>query len=242
MLCGVLRPLGALVLLLGILGLSASAAPINPTAYGSLTSAALIDFESLAPGPFPGVSIDGVLVQTGASFAERFAGQTLGTSGTFDTLSGTPTGPLSLVAGAPGQNLVAADAGGIGIAGLGPLGYPDLSANGEGSIAMLFDVDTSEVGFEVRGVDAGTMTLGFYRRDGSLIDTLNFALFNGFFGFTRDGGLADIAGVTITNDDVEGVGLDNFVFQPIPEPGSGVMVVLGLLALSGRRARLTSSC
>ncbi len=73
-----------------------------------LSVAGLEDFESLAAGPFPGSNFDSVVDLSGSSYAERFAGQTLGTSGDFDTLSGAPTGPLSLVAGAANQNLVVA--------------------------------------------------------------------------------------------------------------------------------------
>jgi hypothetical protein len=61
---------------------------------------------------------------------------------------------------------------------LGPLGFPNLSANGEGALAILFDDDASEFGFEIRGINSGTgsATLDFYRRDGTLIESVNFAL------------------------------------------------------------------
>lgn len=230
----------AALLASGMVGISASAAPINATSYGSLTSTGLIDFEDLVAAPFPGTAIEGVLDLDGASFAERFDGQTTGVAGNFDTLTGSPTNPLTLVAGATGQNLVAANAGGIGIAGLGPLGFPDLDANGEGALSILFDDDTSEFGLEIRGVDAGTgdLNLDFYRRDGTLIESVSFALVaDGFFGFVRELGIIDIAGVAITNDDVGGVGVDNIVFQPVPEPSTALSVVLGLAILARRQPR-----
>lgn len=232
----------ALTLGLGwmLVGLSASAAPINSASYGSLTGTGLVDFNGLPAAPLPGTAVDGILDLDGASFAERFAGQTLGSSGDFDTLSGTPTDPLALVSGAVGENLVAANLGGIiGIAGLGPLGFPDAAANGEGSIAILFDDDTAEFGLEILGVDASTggATFDFYQRDGTLIDSVTIALASdGLFGFTRDGGLVDIAGVIITNDDLGGIGVDNVVFQlPIPEPSTALLLLSGLCGLGARR-------
>jgi hypothetical protein len=38
-------------------------------------------------------------------FAERFVGQTLGFSGNFDVLSGSPSDPLTLQVGDPNQNI-----------------------------------------------------------------------------------------------------------------------------------------
>ena len=234
-----------LLLALGslVLGIASPAlgAPINPVAYGSLTGTGLIDFDDVPAAPLPGVSIEGVLDLDGASFAERFAGQTLGVGGFgpfSDTVSGSPTDPLTLVAGAPGENLVAADLGGIiGIAGLGPVGFPDADANGEGAVAILFDEDTAEVGIEILGVDAASVgaIFQFFRRDGTLIDTVTVPLpvASLFVGFERELGTVDIAGVVITNDDLGGIGYDNLVFQQaVPEPSTGLLVAGTLLLLT----------
>lgn len=218
----------------------ALATPIDPTPYGSLTGAGLVDFNSVPSAPFPGVSTEGVLDLDGASFAERFAGQSLGVAGDFDTVSGTPNDPLSLVQGVIGQNITVGNvAGVVAIAGLGPNAWPLASANGEGSLAILFDNDTAEFGLEILGVDASTgdATFDFYRRNGTLIESVTAPLpANGFFGFVREFGTVDIAGVVMTNDDIGGIAIDNVVFQlPIPEPGTAALLLLaGLSGLSPR--------
>ncbi len=218
----------------------AGAAPIDLASYGSLTGTGLVDFNDVPAAPFPGISTEGVLDLDGASFAERFDGQTLGSAGDFDTLSGTPNDPLLLLAGAPGENLAAGNLGGIiGIAGLGPLGHPDPAANGEGTIAILFDDDTAEFGVEILGVDPSTggATFDFYRRNGTLIDSVTVLLpSDGLFGFVREAGVVDIAGIVISNDDVGGIAIDNVVFQePIPEPSTALLLGAGLMALTRRR-------
>lgn len=221
---------------------SAVAAPINTVLYSSLTVGGLEDFETLAAGPLPGTNYDAIVDLDGTAYAERFAGQTLGTSGDFDTLSGTPTGSLSLVAGAANQNLVAADLGGVGITGLGPLGYPLDGANGEGAFSILLDVDSAEFGIEIRGGNGGSATLRFFRRDGTLIDTVTLpGLTDGLYGFAREAAVADIAGISITNDDPNGVGYDNVRFHQtqVPEPARGTLAALALAAVWARAGRRT---
>ncbi|MEM9353838.1 MAG: PEP-CTERM sorting domain-containing protein [Planctomycetota bacterium] len=223
---------------------SGHALPVNLTPYGSLTATGLVDFNSLPSAPFPGVSTEGVVDLDGASFAEHFAGQAIGVSGDFDTVSGSPNDPLALVPGAVGENITVGNVGGIvAIAGLGPNAWPLASANGEGSLAILFDDDTAEFGLEILGVDPSTggATFDFYRRNGTLIDSVTVPLpSNGFFGFVRELDTVDIAGVVITNDDVGGIAIDNVVFQlPIPEPGTWTLAALGVFAISCRNRKDT---
>lgn len=143
-------------------------------------------------------TIDTELDLPGASFAERFDGQTLtqgsnvdgGQSGQFDVLSTAAGDPLTLETGASGENLAVSTTtaeGPIVLAGLGPpviafaasrvasapaaasLGDPF----GEGSAAVLFDDDQAGVEITTGGADdpPGTATVHFFARDGSLIDT-----------------------------------------------------------------------
>src|SRR5215510_15746879 len=51
--------------------------PVNVVPYVSLTGTGLITFDDIAGGPAPGTNYDGILTSGGASFAERFLGQTL---------------------------------------------------------------------------------------------------------------------------------------------------------------------
>jgi hypothetical protein len=220
----------------------AHADPINEVDYATLSGAGFIDFESLTGGAPPGTNYDGIISIPGASFAERFAGQVLGSSGNSDTLSGTPSGPLDLQVGAANQNLVvyafAPDGNQIG--GLGPVGFPDFNAIGEGSVAILFERDQSEFGFESTGGDAGDAVFSFFRRDGSLISTLNpMGLGSDFFGFRREGGVRDIAGISITNTDAGGIVFNDIKFDVpgVPEPSAVLIFGTGLAAFVAWRLR-----
>lgn len=220
---------------------TAQAAAINQVSSGALTGTGLITFEDVAVGNF-----DSIFESDGASFAERFVGQTLSYSGDFDVLSGSPSGSLTLMAGLAAENLSTIDhAGSRVLTGNGPVGYPAGESIGEGSFAVLFDYDQSEFGISIVGGNGGSATIGFYRRDGSVIDTLSLSgLAEATYGFQRDGGVNDIAGIAIWNLDGAGVGFDNLIHdvpgvegpgnQPVPEPAT-VVGAFALAALMGRR-------
>ena len=243
---------------LSVLGLhvaTANAAPINEVDYFSLTVGQTIDFESITGGPPPGTNYDGILNFGGILIGERFAGQTLGFSGNSDVLSGSPNGPLSVIAGATNQNLVITTSPLEGVltnavAGLGRLGFPDFQAVGEGAVAILFDNDQSQFGFQSVGGNLGTANFDFFRRDGSLIEALTPTnLTSNSFGFARDGGINDIAGISIWNTDLGGIGFDNIIFDvpgndvpvdvpvdepvatPVSEPATLGLLAIGLVGL-----------
>jgi uncharacterized protein (TIGR03382 family) len=202
---------------------------------------------------------DGVVQGNGVAFGERFAGQQLSSQSVyfpavnfnsqFDTLSGSPTSPLTLLAGSANHNLWIGDVGlpgGFMMAGCGPAGSAfGSSGNGHGSVALLFDEDQSQLGFQIFGQNGSIGVVSFFRRDGSLIETVNIDLAGlqtgGIvpelsFGFLRDGGVADIAGMSFTNVDLMGVAMDNFIFSnSIPAPGA--VALLGLAGLVGGRRR-----
>lgn len=225
------------------------AAQVTQLDYASLTGGELIGFDDIAGGAAPGTNYDGVFVSNGVAFGERFAGQTVVDVGGFDRLDGAPVGGLSLVAGAAGRNLnVFVNGSSQVLTGLGSAGFPQFDAIGEGAFAMIFSSDQSEFGFQLVGGDGGSATIDFFARNGSLIDSVVVgSLANSFYGFSRDGGVNDIAGISIWSNDAAGIGFDNLKHDvasnvpppsAIPEPSTYALMLAGLGVLGwGARRR-----
>jgi len=228
-----------------MVAVSSFAAAINLVPYATLTGTEFITFENVPGGAPPGTNYNGIFESGNTAFAERFLGQTLGIDGIADVLSGSPIGLLALQVGTPGQNLNILDdgTGSNVLSGLGPEGFPSFDAIGVGAFALLFDFDQSEFGFRLVGADGGDAFISVFRRNGSLVDTITVSnLFDSFYGFSREGGLTDIAGISIYNNDGGGIGFDDLRHnvagvpdQPIPEPGTIALLSLGLGALAFRR-------
>ena len=230
------------------LSVSAAQAQITQVAYGSLTGTQTVTFDDVPGGNAPGTNYNNIFFSNGVGFAERFVGQTLSTGTGFDVLGGSPTGPLALQVGAANQNLnIFVNAGTQVLTGLGPAGFPANESIGEGSFAALFSTGQSQFGFQLVGGDGGSATIGFYRGDGSLIQTIVVTnLANAFYGFQRDGAVNDIRGISIFNNDVAGIGFDNLRFDVrstggVPEPATWAMMLLGFGAMGHalrRRAKV----
>lgn len=202
-----------------------AAAQISAIPNDQFQGQQLIDFESTNAGSFPGLNIDGVLNLNGAGFAERFVGQSLTTGGVFfDVLSGTPDAPLTLQAGLPGQNLnVFQLSGNRLLAGLGPVGFPETRASGEGAVSVLFDRDQAEVSFVIIGGANGAVDVQFFRRDGSRIAALSVTDLGESqrLNFLRNGEINDIAGISLSPRDLSGVAFDNVRFGRRNDNGGG---------------------
>ncbi len=229
--------------------LGTASAQIVAIAPGTLTGTGLITFDDVLGGGAPGTNYNAIFESNGADFAERFVGQILTPAGDADTLSGSPTGPLTLLIGAANQNLnVFINGSSQVLTGLGNAAFPNFNAIGEGSFAVLFDFDQSQFGFDLVGGNLGNATVDFFRRNGSLIQSITLTgLTDQSYAFARVGGIQDIAGISIWNTDGGGIGFDNLrhdvpgVIGPpptgaVPEPSTyGALGALFVFALIGRR-------
>jgi len=231
---------------LGLFSATSLPAQVAQVDYSSLTGTQSASPASVTGGPGTGTNYDELLVINGVAFGEHFAGQTVSPLGNFDELSGTPSGGLTLLPGDPGHNLdVFQSPAGAVLSGVGTLGFPEFDGIGEGAVSLLFSTDQSQFGFGLAGGNGGNAYVSFFGDDGSLIDS--FTLSNlpviASYGFSREGGVHDIRGVSIWNDDVTGFGFRNFLFDvpsSVPEPATWAMMILGfgmLGAASRWRAR-----
>jgi hypothetical protein len=185
----------------------------------SLALTRIITFEEAQSSFGPGYQVKGLLILEGARFGELFAGQNLLQQGNHDQVEGDPLSPLTLLAGDPNAGLsIVRMSGNNVLNGYGASGFPKREAQGEGAIAWLFDDDQAALSFQVRGGEGGQGQASFFRRDGSLISTMDLSpLAEHELGFIRQGEVNDIAGVILTNIDPEGVALDNLRFGRPPD-------------------------
>jgi len=183
----------------------------------------IITFDETQSSRGPGYIIKDVLVMPGAVFGERFAGQSVTSRGDHDQITGAALPPLTIVPGAPGQNLSVVFFDGNNVLnGYGAAGFPKRRAQGEGAIAFLFDEDQSALAFQLRGGEAGTAEVSFLMRDGRVLTRLALPPAGEHaFGFIRRNGVSDIAGVLIVNDDPQGLAIDNLKFGKSPDLSDG---------------------
>lgn len=177
---------------------------------GTITFQDCVNLKAVGDGNY-----DEIIAADGLSFAERFNGQSLTYSDNFDVLSGSPANPLSLQVGSPGQNLAIAydDM----LEPLGPLGFPNSNAYGEGSVAVLFPSPQRAFKFDVWGSsNNGPMTVKFFRSDGGLLGTFTAGATDETYAFKTSSGNPEIAGFSIENCDRGGLGFWNFCYSQKP--------------------------
>ncbi len=181
----------------------------------SLVFSKLIDFDDVLASLGLGSRLDEVLDREGATFGERFAGQSRLADGDFDVITGKPQLPLTVLDGGEGQTLGAMHVrGSIVIHGHGPRVYAKVEAVGEGAIAVLFERDQPALAFDIAGGEQGYAKIQFIRRDGTEIDTVTFGpLAEQSYAFTRKLMQPDIAGFILLNTDPQGISVDNLRFE-----------------------------
>lgn len=184
----------------------------------SLSLTQTITFDGERAGAGPGHNIDDILPLPGATFGERFAGQSVVAHGSHDEIYGAAFAPLTMMPGAAGQNLSLVNfSGNTFLNGYGAAGFPKRDAQGEGAIAVLFDQDQSAFAFDLRGGEQGAALVHFFRRDGTLIGPVKVQPTGEFaVAFLRDKGRADIAGFVVTNTDPQGLAMDTLRFGKPP--------------------------
>ena len=178
-----------------------------------------------------GATTGTTITAPGASFAQRFAGQTV--SGTGITRS--PTSPLALQAA--GTLEVAAWDPGVSPASNSILSQP----SNQGPLSVLLDSNADSITFTSGSADGGnSLSLRFFDANGALVDSLspvltaNYAVYN----FS---GLPVFRGLTIFDDnDNSGLRFQNFSYNEVagaatPEPA--YLPAVGLLLIGLRFLR-----
>lgn len=160
----------------------------------------------------------------GIAFGQMLVGQTQSAINGFDVITGSPSDPLTIdetTDASVGVNIL--PFAGTIIDGLGPVGFPDPGAIGDGAVTVVFDQDQYVVAFDVVGANGGAMELQFFGRAGQLLDVLTIDdVAPKTYTFGSDAGA--IAGMTLTNTDPGGLGFDNFVFTPVGWDGAPTCV------------------
>ncbi len=74
------------------------------------------------------------------------------------------------------------------------------NAEGLGAVSARFAAPMTALGLQLLSAHGGRITLSLYRLDGSLIEQVGLSgRSDGFYAFARSGGVADIAGFSLSS-------------------------------------------
>lgn len=193
-------------------------------------------FDALPERAEPGHRLDALYVGDGVRVGQHLMGQSIGTRRTPDTtgpkhkghdtlIQARPTVPLILQPGARGQNLSVALHRGFGsmaLFPLGPAGFPDHAARGEGAATFLFDMDQEELGLRLhsdypsplgKSPKPGALHVTCVTRKGDIAGQVDIPLATGVtaIGLRFNQRLA--AACTLTNTDPGGIAIDDVLYR-----------------------------
>ncbi len=182
---------------------------------------------------------------------KRFVGQTVTTNAAgYDVISGTPTGPLAVLAGEPGENLYAFRHNNFSRSDhvMGGVSGADSVPELKGSMAVWFRRDVPAF-FVQPYFSGGTFDITLYTRDGSVLDEFTFnntdSAFDEIFSYVGFSVSPDVAIGGFTMEVTAGLGvgigelnLPNY-FILVPEPGTGLLLATAAMAVVARRSRRT---
>lgn len=194
------------------------------------------DFNFLPDRPEPGFRLDHGYAIPKGRIGRSFVGQTMGEAvapdgGRFDAiLTLTADAPLRIAPNPPGQGLSVSwhrAYGSNALYGVGPVGWPDPPARGEGSIAILFAEDVCAVALKVHteyvddlGTNAGHVSMinfAFVDRDGRVLDQILTTPGEGITEMAfRLGTGPGIAGMVVENRDPGGISIDDLSYGCTP--------------------------
>jgi hypothetical protein len=158
-----------------------------------------------------GLSSAKIIDGKGASFARSFLGQSVVGIG----ISGSPSGPLTLVA----TEKLTIEKFDPGVSAKSKSILP--KPNNVGPLSVLLDQAANSITFTMGHGNGGSVKIDFFDSAGGLVDSILQNLVSGYRIYTYSG-IGIFAGLTIyNNNDPAGLRFMNFSYETAPEPGPG---------------------